>query len=115
MNLFNEIQNEHSLLKHGKGYLGPVLTKEEEDYFLIKCVIVGFSSKEIVANVRKSVLRIYINNERQKPIKPTEVYSVKIDPNYVEVSEISSKLKNGILEIKIPKSKLSKDFQIPIS
>lgn len=112
MNLFNEIQNEHSLLKHGKGYLGPALTKEEEDYFLIKCVIVGFSSKEIVANVRKSILRIYINNEKQKPI---EVYSVKIDPNYVEVSEISSKLKNGILEIKIPKSKLSKNFQIPIS
>jgi HSP20 family molecular chaperone IbpA len=109
---FYEGYNDNTFRKHGKGYVGPLTVKEENDYFAINKVIVGFSSEEITANVRKSILKIFVNNEKDKPI---DIASLRIDPDYVDVSKISSKLKNGILEIKIPKAENSKTIQISVS
>jgi HSP20 family molecular chaperone IbpA len=109
---FYEGCSDKTFRKHGKGYVGPLDIKEENDYFLVNKVIVGFSSEEITANVRKSILKIFVNNEKDKPI---DIASLRIDPDYVDVSKISSKLKNGILEIKIPKAENSKTIQISVS
>ena len=108
---FYEGFNGGSFSKHGKGYVGPIEIKDEEDFYLIKKVIVGFSSDEITANVRKSILKIFIKNEKQKPI---DVVSLRIDADYIDSSKISSKLKNGILEIKLPKSQSCKTVEISV-
>ena len=63
-NAFHEGFNGGSFTKHGKGYVGPLEIKDEEDNYLIKKVIVGFSSDEITANIRKSILKVFINNEK---------------------------------------------------
>tara|TARA_R110002153_G_scaffold213964_4_gene366543 strand:- start:1370 stop:1768 length:399 start_codon:yes stop_codon:yes gene_type:complete len=108
---FYEGFNGGSFSKHGKGYVGPIEIKDEEDFYLIKKVIVGFGSDEITANVRKSILKIFIKNEKQKPI---DVVSLRIDADYIDSSKISSKLKNGILEIKLPKSQNCKTVEISV-
>jgi HSP20 family molecular chaperone IbpA len=117
-NLINQIEEAFyegfsggSFSKHGKGYVGPLEIKDEEDFYLVKKVIVGFGSDEITANVRKSILKVFINDEKGKPI---DVVSLRIDTDYVDASKISSKLKNGILEIKLPKSENSKTVQISV-
>ena len=85
--------------------------KDEEDFYLIKKVIVGFNSDEITANVRKSVLKVFVNNEKEKP---TDAVNLRIDTDYIDATKISSKLKNGILEIKLPKSENSKTVKISV-
>lgn len=117
-NLLNQLENafyeshyDNSFSKHGKGYVGPLKIKEEDSHCLIEKVIVGFCSSEITANVRKSILKVFLNNEKEKP---TDVVSLRIDPDYLDASKISSNLKNGILTIKIPKLEKSQTVQIPI-
>lgn len=110
-NAFYEGFNDNSFHKHGKGYVGPLEIKDEENYYTVKKVIVGFSSDEIAANVRKSILKVFVNDEKGKPI---DIVSLKIDPDYINTSRISSKLKNGILEIKLPKSENLKTVQISV-
>lgn len=89
------------------GYVGPLSIKEEEDAYIVEKVIVGFGSESIKANVRKSILRVAVNDE--------SVLSLRIDPDYLDATRIRSNLKNGILKIEIPKSENSKDVEIPIS
>lgn len=108
---FYEGFSDSSFRKHGKGYVGPLEIKDEEDSYIVKKVIVGFGSEEITANVRKSILKVFVNDEKQKPI---DVVSLRIDTDYIDASKISSKLKNGILEIKLPKSENSKTVQISV-
>lgn len=108
---FYEGFSDSSFRKHGKGYVGPLEIKDEEDSYIVKKVIVGFGSDEITANVRKSILKVFVNDEKQKPI---DVVNLRIDTDYIDASKISSKLKNGILEIKLPKSENSKTVQISV-
>ncbi len=110
-NAFYEGFSDNSFRKLGKGYVGPLEIKDEEDFYLIKKVISGFSSDEITANVRKSILKVFVNNEKEKP---TEVVSLRIDTDYIDSTKISSKLKNGILEIRLPKSENSKTVKISV-
>ena len=110
-NAFYESQSDDSFRKEGKGYVGPMEIKDEPDFYLVKKVIVGFESKEIAAHVRKSILKVSVNNEKGEPVN---VVSLRVDPDYIDVSRISSKLKNGILEIKIPKSENSKAVKISV-
>jgi HSP20 family molecular chaperone IbpA len=108
---FYEGFSDTSFRKHGKGYVGPLEIKDEEDCYIVKKVIVGFGSDEITANVRKSILKVFVNDEKQKPV---DVVSLRLDTDHIDASKISSKLKNGIMEIKLPKSQNSKTVQIPI-
>ena len=108
---FYEGFNDNSFEQHGKGYLGPLTIKEEEDHYSVAKVIVGFSSDEITANVRKSVLKVFVNNEKGEPI---DALSLKIDKDSINVKKISSKLKNGILTIKLPKLENSKTVEISV-
>ena len=117
-NLLNQIESafyeglsDNSLQKHGKGYVGPLDIEDEENHYLVKKVIVGFESKEITANVRKSVLKVSLNDEKGKP---SEVLSLRIDNDSIDVTKISSNLKNGILKIKLPKSENSKTVKISV-
>ena len=117
-NLLNQIESafyeglsDNSLQKHGKGYVGPLDIEDEENHYLVKKVIVGFESKEITANVRKSVLKVSVDDEKGKPI---EVLSLRIDNDSIDVTKISSNLKNGILKIKLPKSENSKTVKISV-
>jgi len=110
-NAFYESQSDDSFRKEGKGYVGPMEIKDEPDFYLVKKVIVGFESKEITAHVRKSILKASVDNEKGKPV---DIVSLRVDPDYIDVSKISSKLKNGILEIKIPKSENSKAVKISV-
>lgn len=108
---FYESQSDDSFRKEGKGYVGPIEIKDEPDFYLIKKVIVGFESNEITAHVRKSILKVSVDNEKGTPV---DIVSLRVDPDYIDVSKISSKLKNGILEIKIPKSENSKSVKISV-
>ena len=110
-NAFYEGFTDKSFRKHGKGYVRPLEIKDEEDFYIVKKVIVGFSSDEITANVRKSILKVFVNDEKQKPI---DIVNLRIDTDYIDASKISSKLKNGIMEIKLPKSENSKTVQISV-
>ena len=110
-NAFYEGFTDKSFRKHGKGYVGPLEIKDEEDFYIVKKVIVGFSSDEITANVRKSILKVFVNDEKQKPI---DIVNLRIDTDYIDASKISSKLKNGIMKIKLPKSENSKTVQISV-
>ena len=110
-NAFYEGFNDSSFRKHGKGYVGPMKIKDEENHYIVEKVIVGFGSGEITANVRKSILKVFINDEKEKPI---DVVNLRIDTDYINASKISSKLKNGILQIKLPKSENSKTVQISV-
>jgi HSP20 family molecular chaperone IbpA len=108
---FYEGFSDSSFRKHGKGYVGPLEIVENENHYIVTKVIVGFESSEITANVRKSILKVFVNDEKEKP---TDVVSLKLDADYINASKISSKLKNGILEIKLPKSENSKTVQISV-
>ena len=108
---FYEGFSDSSFRKHGKGYVGPLEIVDNESYYIVTKVIVGFESDEITANVRKSVLKVFVNDEKEKP---TDVVSLKLDTDCIDASKISSKLKNGILEIKLPKSENSKTVQISV-
>ena len=110
-NAFYEGFSDNSFRKIGNGYVGPLEIKDEEDFYLIKKVIVGFDSKDITANVRKSILKVFVNNQKEKP---ADVVSLRIDADYINANKISSKLKNGILEIKLPKSENSKTVKISV-
>ena len=110
-NAFHEGFSDNSFRKLGKGYVGPLEIKDEEEFYQIKKVIVGFNSDEIKANVRKSILKVFLKNEKDKT---TDVVSLRIDTDYIDATKISSKLKNGILEIKLPKSENSKTVQISV-
>ena len=44
-NAFYEGYSDNTFRKHGKCYVGPLNIKEENDYFLVNKVIVGFSSE----------------------------------------------------------------------
>jgi len=90
-NAFYEGFTDKSFRKHGKGYVRPLEIKDEEDFYIVKKVIVGFSSDEITANVRKSILKVFVNDEKQKPI---DIVNLRIDTDYIDASKISSKLKN---------------------
>ena len=107
----NEEYCDNSFRKLGKGYVGPLEIKDEEDFYLIKKIIVGFDSSDITANVRKSILKVFLKNEKEKP---TDAVSLRIDTDYIDATKISSKLKNGILEIKLPKSENSKTVKISV-
>ena len=108
---FYEGFSDSSFRKHGKGYVGPLEIVDNEIYYIVTKVIVGFESAEITANVRKSILKVFVNDEKEKP---TDVVSLKLDTDCIDASKISSKLKNGILEIKLPKSENSKTVQISV-
>lgn len=108
---FYEGFSDSSFRKHGKGYVGPLEIVDNESYYIVTKVIVGFESAEITANVRKSILKVFVNDEKEKP---TDVVSLKLDTDCIDASKISSKLKNGILEIKLPKSENSKTVQISV-
>ena len=108
---FYEGFSDSSFRKHGKGYVGPLEIVDNESYYIVTKVIVGFESDEITANVRKSILKVFVNDEKEKP---TDVVSLKLDTDCIDASKISSKLKNGILEIKLPKSENSKTVQISV-
>lgn len=108
---FYEGFSDGSFRKHGKGYVGPLEIVDNESYYIVTKVIVGFESDEITANVRKSILKVFVNDEKEKP---TDVVSLKLDTDCIDASKISSKLKNGILEIKLPKSENSKTVQISV-
>lgn len=110
-NAFYEGFSDNSFQKHGKGYVGPLEIENKEDFYLVKKVIVGFEASEISANIRKSILKVFINDKKDKPV---DVTSLKLDTDYIDASKISSKLKNGILTIKIPKSENSKTVQISV-
>ena len=117
-NLLNQIESafykglsDDSFQKHGKGYVGPLDIEDKENYYLVKKVIVGFDSKEITANVRKSILKVSVDDEKGKP---SEVLSLRIDNDSIDVTKISSNLKNGILKIKLPKSENSKTVKISV-
>lgn len=117
-NLLNQIESsfyeglsDNSFQKHGKGYVGPLEIEDEENHYLVKKVIVGFDSKEITANVRKSILKVSVDDDKGKP---SEVLSLRIDNDSIDVTKISSNLKNGILKIKLPKSENSKTVKIPV-
>jgi len=117
-NLLNQIESafyeglsDNSFQKHGKGYVGPSEIEDEENHYLVKKVIVGFDSKEITANVRKSILKVSVNDDKGKL---SEVLSLRIDNDSIDVTKISSNLKNGILKIKLPKSENSKTVKIPV-
>ncbi len=90
-NLLNQIENsfyesscDNSFSKHGKGYIGPLSVKEEDNHYLIEKVIVGFNSDDVTANVRKSILKVYLENEKKKPV---DVVSLRVDPDYLDVSK----------------------------
>ena len=110
-NAFYEGFSDNSFRKLEKGYVGPLEIKDEEDFYLIKKVIAGFSSEDITANVRKSILKVFVNDKNEKP---TDVVNLRIDSDYIDSTKISSKLKNGILEIKLPKSENSKTVKISV-
>jgi len=108
---FYEGFSDSSFRKHGKGYVGPLEIVENENHYIVTKVIVGFESAEITANVRKSILKVFVNDEKEKP---ANVVSIKLDADYINAFKISSKLKNGILKIKLPKSENSKTVKISV-
>ena len=110
-NAFYEGLSDNSFQKHGKGYVGPLEIEDEENHYLVKKVIVGFDSKEITANVRKSILKVSVDDDKGKS---SEVLSLRIDNDSIDVTKISSNLKNGILKIKLPKSENSKTVKISV-
>tara|TARA_Y100000114_G_C11547270_1_gene225468 strand:- start:136 stop:501 length:366 start_codon:yes stop_codon:yes gene_type:complete len=110
-NAFYEGFSDNSFRKLEKGYVGPLDMKDEEEFYIIRKVIAGFSSDEITANVRKSILKVFVKNKKEKPI---DIVNLRIDTDYIDTTKISSKLKNGILEIKLPKSENSKTVKISV-
>ena len=57
---FYEGFSDSSFRKHGKGYVGPLEIVDNESYYIVTKVIVGFESAEITANVRKSILKVFL-------------------------------------------------------
>ena len=84
---FYEGFSDSSFRKHGKGYVGPLEIVENENHYIVTKVIVGFESAEITANVRKSILKVFVNDEKEKP---ANVVSIKLDADYINAFKISS-------------------------
>ncbi|MHA1860387.1 MAG: Hsp20/alpha crystallin family protein [Candidatus Asgardarchaeia archaeon] len=108
-----------------RGYLEPMMDiYEDDENFIITMEVPGVEKDEIKIEGYEDYLEVRAKREEMKEMKDKNVvrrerkYSgfyrkIKL-PSEVDVSKAKASYKNGILEIRIPKIKKKKSFEIKI-
>lgn len=97
---------------------------EDENNFYVRAELPGFDIKDIKVNVSKSALSIE-GTRKKEDLKDASYYlnergsghfnrSITINKN-IDRDKVTAKMKNGVLEITLPKSADEKPKQITVS
>lgn len=108
----------------GSNWVPTIDIKDEADQYVITADIPGVEPNNIEVTISKGILTIKGHKETEKKEKQENfVHVERVQgsfyrsislPNAADSSKISAKSKNGVLEIKVPKSKESTAQKIQI-
>ena len=100
---------EESISNLWGSYNTQVNADESKSHYIFSCELPGYDKNEVAMSVKKGILSIAADNEtRGKKFKKITL------PKDIDEALVSAKLKNGILQIKVPKSKTSQPKEIKV-
>ena len=108
--LLNEVLNWDFLTKEHSLVSLIDSVKSTGDVYTAKIVLPGVEKKNISIKGNKEVLKIFIKDKEGKQ----KLYRTLNIAGLVDIDSITSKLKNGILEITLPKIEVSESIDITI-
>ena len=103
----------------------PVDIYETDDAFMLKAELPGFTKEDVSIEIHEN--RLIIRGERKREIEAKEDQYHRLEraygrferafwlPTTVDAEHIQASFKNGILEMRLPKSERAKPKQIPIT
>ena len=103
----------------------PVDIYETDDAFMLKAELPGFTKEDVNIEVHEN--RLIIRGERKRETEAKEDQYHRLEraygrferafwlPTTVDAEHIQASFKNGILEMRLPKSEKAKPKQIPIA
>jgi HSP20 family protein len=103
----------------------PVDIYETDDAFMLKAELPGFSKEDVNIEVHEN--RLIIRGERKRESEAKEEQYHRLEraygrferafwlPTTVDTEKIQATFKDGVLELRLPKSAAAKPKQIPIS
>lgn len=103
----------------------PVDIYETDDAFMLKAELPGFTKEDVNIEVHEN--RLIIRGERKRETEAKEDQYHRLEraygrferafwlPTTVDAEHIQASFKNGILEMRLPKSEKAKPKQIPIT
>ena len=100
---------EDSISNLWNSYNTSIAADESKNEYVFTCELPGYDKKDIAVSTKKCVLSIGADNkERGKKFKKVML------PKDIDEDSVCAKLKNGILEIKIQKSKNNQPKEIKV-
>jgi HSP20 family protein len=117
--IFDELQDLASFC--GRGACADVGVFEDEDSILVEAPVPGLKPDEIRVNLKEGVL--YIQGERKEEKKEGKAhrrwvakysYSVALPQPVDETGEIKAESRDGVLSVRLPKSRASKPVRIVV-
>lgn len=103
----------------------PVDIYETDDAFMLKAELPGFSKEDVSIEVQEN--RLIIRGERKRETEAKEEQYHRLERTYgrferafwlpttVDTEQIQATFKDGVLELRLPKSSAAKPKQIPIT
>jgi HSP20 family protein len=126
--MFNQFlrrgEGEEATLAQGL-WAPPVDIYETDDAFMLKAELPGFSKEDVNLEIHEN--RLIIRGERKRETEAKEDQYHRLEraygrferafwlPTTVDAEHIQASFKNGILEMRLPKSEKAKPKQIPIT
>ncbi len=99
--------------------------RENKNEYLFKVELPGIKKEDIQIEVKEDVLTVKGERKEEKDIKEKEYHKIEsfsgsfsrsfYVPKGIDEKKIKAQLKDGILELKVPKAEEKKIKQIPIS
>lgn len=97
---------------------------EEKDYIVAKVELPGMTKEDIEVNISDGQLTVKGEKKKEEEIKEEDYYrseraygafsrTVEL-PKGIEVEKAQASFKNGVLEIRLPKSEEAKKREIPV-
>jgi HSP20 family molecular chaperone IbpA len=100
---------EDSISNLWDSYHTSINANESKDHYTFCCELPGYNKNEVSMSVKKGILSIAADNkERGKRFKKIML------PKDIDEALVSAKIKNGILEINVQKSKANQPKEIKV-
>lgn len=107
-NLFQD-DLEDSISNFWNSYNTSINANESREEYLFSCELPGYSRSDVAMSIKEGILSVGADNkDRGKRFKKVLL------PKDIDEDSISAKLKNGILEIKVKKSKANNPKEIKV-
>jgi HSP20 family protein len=104
--------------------MAPVDLYEEKDEIIVKTELPGMSKEDIQVNITDHLLTIKGEKKKEEEIKEEDYYrsersygsfSRSVDlPGEIQIEKVQASFKNGVLEIRLPKTEEAKRREIKV-